>query len=75
MLNLLGDLWLQHGDTPLEPDWAAVLALPGAHLHLYGKTEARHGRKMGHLSITAATIAKARQHALQAASLLGIAAW
>ena len=75
MLNLLGDLWLQHGDTPLEPNWAAVLALPGAHLHLYGKTEARHGRKMGHLSITAATIAKARQHALQAASLLGIAAW
>ena len=75
MLNLLGDLWLQHGDTPLEPNWAAVLALPGAHLHLYGKTEARRGRKMGHLSMTAATIEEARQHALQAAGLLGIAAW
>jgi 5-(carboxyamino)imidazole ribonucleotide synthase len=52
-----------------------VLQLPGAHLHLYGKTEARPGRKMGHLSITAATIEEARQHALQAASLLGIAEW
>ena len=75
MLNLLGDLWLQDGVTPVEPDWAQVLQLPGTHLHLYGKTEARRGRKMGHLSMTAATIAKARQHALQAASLLGIAAW
>jgi len=75
MLNLLGDLWLQDGETPVEPDWAQVLQLPGAHLHLYGKTEARRGRKMGHLSITAATIEEARQHALQAASLLGMAAW
>ena len=75
MLNLLGDVWLQDGVTPIEPDWAQVLQLPGAHLHLYGKTEARRGRKMGHLSITAATIEEARQHALQAASLLGIAAW
>jgi 5-(carboxyamino)imidazole ribonucleotide synthase len=75
MLNLLGDLWLQDGETVVEPDWAQVLQLPGAHLHLYGKTEARPGRKMGHLSMTAATIEEARQHALQAASLLGIAAW
>ena len=75
MLNLLGDLWLPHGDTPLEPDWAAVLALPGAHLHLYGKTEARHGRKMGHLTLTAAGIAQARQTALKAAGILGIAPW
>jgi len=75
MLNLLGDLWLQDGATVVEPDWAQVLQLPGAHLHLYGKTEARAGRKMGHLSMTAATIEEARQHALQAASLLGMAAW
>ena len=75
MLNLLGDLWLPDGATVVEPDWAQVLQLPGAHLHLYGKTEARAGRKMGHLSMTAATIEEARQHALQAASLLGIAAW
>ena len=75
MLNLLGDLWLPHGDSPLEPDWAAVLALPGAHLHLYGKTEARRGRKMGHLTLTAAGIAEARQTALKAAGILGIAPW
>ena len=75
MLNLLGDLWLPHGDSPLEPDWAAVLALPGSHLHLYGKTEARHGRKMGHLTLTAAGIAEARQTALKAAGILGIAPW
>jgi 5-(carboxyamino)imidazole ribonucleotide synthase len=75
MLNLLGDLWLPHGDSRLEPDWAAVLALPGAHLHLYGKTEARRGRKMGHLTLTATGIAQARQTALKAAGILGIAPW
>ena len=48
MLNLLGDLWQKGGATLRAPDWAALLALPGAHLHLYGKTEARPGRKMGH---------------------------
>ncbi|HNV61035.1 MAG TPA: 5-(carboxyamino)imidazole ribonucleotide synthase, partial [Rhodoferax sp.] len=55
MLNLLGDLWFAQGDAEQTPPWAAVLALPGAHLHLYGKREAKRGRKMGHLNITAAT--------------------
>jgi 5-(carboxyamino)imidazole ribonucleotide synthase len=49
--------------------------LPGVHLHLYGKTEARRGRKMGHLTITAAHANEAREVALQAAAILGIAAW
>ncbi len=75
MLNLLGDLWLSHGVQMVEPPWAKVLALPGAHLHLYGKTEARRGRKMGHLTITAAHANEAREVALQAAAILGIAAW
>lgn len=48
MINLLGDLW-QHG----EPRWADALALPGVSLHLYGKKEARPGRKMGHLNCLA----------------------
>lgn len=48
MANLLGDLW-QGG----EPDWAAALALPDVKLHLYGKEEARPGRKMGHLTALA----------------------
>jgi 5-(carboxyamino)imidazole ribonucleotide synthase len=78
MLNLLGDLWFkQSGSEPnslqAEPPWHQVLALPGTHLHLYGKREARLGRKMGHLNITAATPEDARAVALQAAAILGIA--
>jgi 5-(carboxyamino)imidazole ribonucleotide synthase len=73
MLNLLGDLWFQSGaDEPCEPDWAAVLALPGAHLHLYGKAEARKGRKMGHLTLTAPDLAAARDCARQACQRLGL---
>jgi len=73
MLNLLGDLWFAQGDAAIEPPWAALLALPGAHLHLYNKLQARHGRKMGHLTVTAADPATARAVATQAAALLGIA--
>lgn len=47
MLNILGDAWA-HG----TPDWTPALATPGANLHLYGKTDARPGRKMGHITIT-----------------------
>ena len=72
MLNLLGDLWGRRGADSV-PDWAAVLALPGVHLHLYGKTQARPGRKMGHLNVTGATPAQVRATALQAAHILGIA--
>ena len=75
MLNLLGDLWFAQGPAAVEPPWASVLALPGVHLHLYGKTDARLARKMGHLTVTAATPDGARSVALQAAALLGIAAW
>ncbi len=73
MLNLLGDLWFARGsDVPVAPPWAQVLALPGAHLHLYGKTEARPGRKMGHLTFTGATVDAVRAAATQAALLLGL---
>jgi 5-(carboxyamino)imidazole ribonucleotide synthase len=73
MLNLLGDLWFRDGDDERAPAWADVLALPGTHLHLYGKTSARPGRKMGHLNVTAASADEARAVALQAAAILGIA--
>jgi 5-(carboxyamino)imidazole ribonucleotide synthase len=74
MLNLLGDLWFANGNAEqVEPAWQQVLALPGTHLHLYGKREARKGRKMGHLNITAATPEAARAVALQVAAVLGIA--
>ena len=52
-----------------------MLALPGVHLHLYGKAEARRGRKMGHLTVTAATAAAADRTARDAAELLGLAPW
>ncbi len=73
MLNLLGDLWLRKGaKVAVEPDWAAVMALPGAHLHLYGKSEARAGRKMGHLTFTGPDVATVRANALRACALLGL---
>jgi len=71
MLNLLGDLWFENG-VEREPDWGALLALPGMHLHLYGKRQARPGRKMGHLTVTAATPALARERANAAAAVLGL---
>jgi 5-(carboxyamino)imidazole ribonucleotide synthase len=76
MLNLLGDLWPQESvKGPSSPAWAKVLALPGTHLHLYGKLSARPGRKMGHLNITGATPEAVLATALQAAALLGIEAF
>jgi len=78
MLNLLGDLWpevVPTGKGPTSPAWSQVLALPGTHLHLYGKLSARPGRKMGHLNITGATPEAVRATALQAAALLGIEAF
>ena len=71
MLNLLGDIWPDGGSPP----WAQLLALPGTHLHLYGKANASKGRKMGHLTVTGATVEQVRVTALQAAALLGIAAF
>jgi len=76
MLNLLGDLWWAPGGdaraAPRTPDWPAVMALPGARLHLYGKAEARRGRKMGHLTVTAVDAGTAQAVARQAAALLGL---
>jgi 5-(carboxyamino)imidazole ribonucleotide synthase len=60
MVNLLGDLW-EGGD----PDWTVVFDDPHAKLHLYGKTHARPGRKMGHLTVTAPTTELAIARALE----------
>lgn len=46
MVNLLGDIW----DGAHSPAWEGVQRRPGARLHLYGKREARPGRKMGHVT-------------------------
>ena len=74
MLNLLGDLWFT-ADGIRAPRWDRVLALPGVHLHLYGKAEPRRARKMGHLTVTAADAAAARRVALEAGALLGLPAF
>ena len=68
LINLLGDLW-QNG----TPDWAALLALPGLHLHLYGKGEPRPGRKMGHITVTGDDWSTAEETCRQARQLLGLA--
>jgi 5-(carboxyamino)imidazole ribonucleotide synthase len=60
MVNLLGDLW-RCG----EPRWLEVFRRPGVRLHLYGKTEPRPGRKMGHLNCLAATADQALALALE----------
>ena len=60
MANLLGDCWgADPVRAPRTPDWAAALAVPGVRLHLYGKREPRLGRKMGHLTAVAGSVAEA----------------
>ncbi len=73
MLNLLGDAWFD-GDTHRDPAWDRILALPGANLHLYGKEQARPGRKMGHITFVAATLAEAQAQLRAACAILRIAA-
>lgn len=72
MLNLLGDVWIDPTGAARIPDWAAVLALPGVHLHLYGKPEARPGRKMGHVTITGADVPGVLAVARRVAEVLGL---
>jgi 5-(carboxyamino)imidazole ribonucleotide synthase len=72
MANLLGDLWTK-GDkgAQREPNWhAALVSDPRVKLHLYGKSEARPGRKMGHLTATASTPDEARHLVVAARSAL-----
>ncbi|RPH65550.1 MAG: 5-(carboxyamino)imidazole ribonucleotide synthase [Burkholderiales bacterium] len=80
MLNVLGDCWFdQPGDAqpsvaPREPDWTVVLGHPSAKLHLYGKREARRGRKMGHVTVLADAVDEAVRVAVQIERELGIGA-
>ena len=60
MVNLLGDMW---GEDGKEPDWTPLLKNPDTFLHLYGKKEARPGRKMGHFTVFAETAEAAYEKA------------
>jgi 5-(carboxyamino)imidazole ribonucleotide synthase len=78
MLNILGDLWFDgasagESDNAREPAWDQLLALPGACLHLYGKDDARRGRKMGHATFVAPTLAEAQEQLRAACAILDIA--
>jgi 5-(carboxyamino)imidazole ribonucleotide synthase len=66
MRNLLGDVWANG-----TPDWSRLLALPGLRLHLYGKSEARAGRKMGHYCILSPSVEQAWEIDAEAQKILG----
>jgi 5-(carboxyamino)imidazole ribonucleotide synthase len=68
MVNILGR---RNGPAPADALQAA-LAVPGAHIHLYGKREVRIGRKMGHVTALGATLAEAEAVALRAAELVDL---
>ena len=65
MANVLGDLWVDG-----EPNWAAACAFPDVKLHLYGKSEPRPGRKMGHLTAMGKTVHEAQDRVIAARDAL-----
>jgi 5-(carboxyamino)imidazole ribonucleotide synthase len=65
MANLLGDLWADG-----EPNWAAACRLSDVKLHLYGKADARPGRKMGHLTVAARSVHEAQDRVIAARDAL-----
>ena len=67
MVNLLGDLWADG-----EPDWDLLRSRSGLHLHLYGKSTARPGRKMGHFTVVGRDLPAVLEAALDARAAIGI---
>jgi 5-(carboxyamino)imidazole ribonucleotide synthase len=73
MLNILGDLWYEGSeDKAREPAWDKVLSHPDAKLHLYGKSDPRIGRKMGHINCLGESLSQARNNCAVVAVELGI---
>ncbi len=70
MLNILGDAWFKHNNEYNEPNWQQILQHAGVQLHLYGKQEARAGRKMGHINCVSDTLKHAQNIAQQVSELL-----
>ena len=65
MFNILGDVWVNG-----EPDWAQLLSNPNVKLHLYGKREAREGRKMGHFTCLGSSTSELLQETRRLANAL-----
>lgn len=74
MVNLLGDVWPERleQDKQVEPDWSIAFSNAQLKMHLYGKQEARVGRKMGHYTVINATRDEAIKQAMQVRADLGI---
>lgn len=70
MANLLGDIWLDEKGNYREPDWKAALTESGVKLHLYGKSQPRPGRKMGHLTAMGESTEQAQERVLRARDML-----
>ena len=68
MINLLGDLWQTDGSPPL---WSEALRDPSISLHLYGKADAKPGRKMGHMTATGTSGEELSQRLLEARRQIG----
>jgi 5-(carboxyamino)imidazole ribonucleotide synthase len=65
MANLLGDVWSEG-----EPDWVSAARYPDVKIHLYGKSEPRPRRKMGHLTALDESPGNALARVLEARSVL-----
>ncbi|WBF65673.1 MAG: 5-(carboxyamino)imidazole ribonucleotide synthase [Candidatus Kinetoplastibacterium crithidii] len=73
MINLLGDIWFDKSSgLQREPDWMKALNILGAKLHLYGKNEARIGRKMGHITLLGNDVYELNKRAYDLCSIIGI---
>jgi 5-(carboxyamino)imidazole ribonucleotide synthase len=74
MLNLLGDQWSNGSEVHIKntPSWEMILKIPSAKLHLYGKAEAKVGRKMGHINFLEHSVDQAMQDARRAMLILGM---
>ena len=71
-INGMTIVWFKPDGNKFEPDWDKVLAFPHAKLHLYGKLDARKGRKMGHITCVGSTPEEAMKCALQVCDAIGL---
>jgi 5-(carboxyamino)imidazole ribonucleotide synthase len=73
MLNVLGDVWFEYG-LERTPAWHEVMRHSGTKVHLYGKADARPGRKMGHVNCVGTSPEVVDEAFRHAAHVLGLQA-
>ncbi len=72
MVNILGDIWATDNDKQVEPAWQHAFNNPLLKMHLYGKQQARYGRKMGHFTVINTSRDEAIRQAMQVRAELNI---